>query len=318
MHVLLTGASGFVGSHLVAELVTAGHTVTGLTRSNAGARVIADAGGEPLRGVINDLEALVAAAVHADGVVHAAFDHDPTRQKAASEADACVIATLGHALAGSNRPLVITSGTGLVRSRTGAPANEFDEHLSSVDFPRAATEEAADRLIEGGGRVTLVRLSQVHDTRRQGRISWQIDLARKTGRVAYIGDGYNRVPAVHVSDAVRLFRLSLERGETGARLHAVAEEGVAMRGIAEAIGERLALPVVSLSPEEVDGYFGWLAPLASADLPASGAWTRATFGWQPIGPSLLSDLRSLVDSADAGCDRHEVIAGAGSLRQQLE
>ena len=293
MRILLTGASGFIGSHLVRELVGAGHEVVGFTRSETGALRISERGGEPLLGDVNDLERLAAAVAKVDGVIHAAFDHDPANQKQGSEADARVIAALGRALAGSDRPLIVTSGTGLVRSRSGDPATEVDDHLASSDVPRAATEEAADALIAAGGRVTVLRLPQVHDTRRQGRISWHVDLAREKGRVAYVGEGRNRVPAVHVSDAARLYCLALERGEAGARLHAVAEEGVALRDVAEAIGTRLGLPVISLAPDEADGYFGWMAPLAAADLPASGAWTRARLGWAPTGPDLLTDLRNL-------------------------
>ncbi len=297
MRVLLTGASGFVGARVVAELARAGHAVVGLTRSEAGARTVAAAGGEPLLGDVEDLDRLAAAAARADGVIHAAFDHDPAKQRRTAEIDARVVATLGRALADGNRPLVVTSGTGLVRSRAGGSAVETADHLAPADHPPAATEDAADALIEAGGRVTVLRLPQVHDARRQGRISWHVDLARERGRVAYVGDGLNRLPAVHVSDAARLYRSALERGEAGARLHAVAEEGVALRDVAEAIGRRLGLPVVSLPPEQVDGYFGWLAPLAAADLPASGAWTRAAFGWEPTGPDLLADLRDRPPSA---------------------
>lgn len=294
MRVLLTGATGFIGSHLVPELVGAGHRVVGLTRLEADARALAVAGAEPLVGDVGDLRLLAEAAAGSDGVIHTAFDHDPTDQERSSEADRRVIAALGRALAGSGRTLVITSGTGLVRSRTGGPATEADEHLSSADHPRAATEMAADAVIAAGGRVAVVRLPQVHDARRQGRISWHVDLARRTGQVAIVGDGRNRVPAVHVSDAVRLYRLALERGEAGARFHAVAEEGVTLREIADAIGDRLALSVVSLTPEAAAEHFGWLAPLAAADLPASGAWTQERLGWAPTGPDLLTDLRGMV------------------------
>ena len=293
MRIFLTGATGFIGSHLVPELVGAGHRVVGLTRSEAGARALAVAGAEPLVGDVGDLRLLAEAAAGSDGVIHTAFDHDPTDQKRSSEADRRAIVTLGHALAGSERTLVITSGTGLVRSRAGGPATEADEHLSSADHPRAAAEKAADALIAAGGRVKVVRLPQVHDARRQGRISWHVDLARRTGQVGIIGDGRNHVPAVHVSDAVRLYRLALERGEAGARFHAVAEEGVTLREVAEAIGDRLGLPVVPLAPEAAAGHFGWLAPLAAADLPASGTWTQERLGWTPTGPDLLTDLRSL-------------------------
>ena len=215
---------------------------------------------------------------------HAAFDHGASEPQAASEHDRKVVAALGEALAGSDRPLVVTSGTGLVRSRSGGPAVETDDHVASSAFPRAASEEAADALIDAGGRVMVMRLPQVHDTRRQGRISWHIAIARRKGRVAYVGEGRNRLAAVHVSDAVRLYRLALEQGQAGARYHAVGEEGVALRDIAEVIGAGLRLPVAAIAPEEAPDYFGWMAQLATLDLAASGALTRRWLGWNPGGP----------------------------------
>jgi nucleoside-diphosphate-sugar epimerase len=293
MRVFMTGATGFVGSYLVPELVKAGHHVVGLSRSAAGAEGLARAGAEVLRGDVNDLDRLRIAAEAADGVIHAAFNHDFSNLKQSSEDDRKVIATLGEVLAGSDRPLVITSGTGLVRSKTRSPVVESDDHVTSAEFPRAASEEAADALIAKGGRVMVMRLPQVHDTRKQGRITWHIETARQQGRVAYVGEGRNSVAAVHVSDAVRLYRLALETGETGARYHAVGEEGVALRDIAEAIGAGLNMPVGSITPEEAPGYFGWMAHLVMIDLAASSALTRRQLGWNPIGPDLLTDLRNM-------------------------
>ena len=295
MQVFLTGATGFVGSQLVPELIGAGHRVAGLCRSEAGAAALARAGAAVVRGDVNDRAGLRAAAAAADGIIHAAFDHDPANQGRSSGDDRRAIATLGAALVGSDRPFVVTSGTGLVRSKTGGPALETDEYVTAAAFPRAACEEAADTLIAAGGRVMVMRLPQVHDRHRQGRISWHVDVARRQGRVAYVGEGQNRLPAVHVSDAVRAYRLALETGEAGARYHAVAEEGVALRQIAEAIGGRLGMPVVSITPEEAPAYFGPLASLATLDLPASGALTRQRLGWTPTGPDLLSSLRSMND-----------------------
>jgi nucleoside-diphosphate-sugar epimerase len=293
MRVFLTGATGFIGSYLVPELVAAGHRVIGLSRSDAGAEALARAGAEVFRSAVNDLDRLRIAAETADGVVHAAFNHDFSNLTQHSEQDRRVIETLGEALAGSDRPLIVTSGTGLARSKTGGPAAETDDHPASAEVPRAATEEAADALIAKGGRVMVMRLSQVHDTRRQGRITQHILLARRKGRVAYIGEGRNRLAAVHVSDAVRLYRLALEKGQAGARYHAVGEEGVAMRDVAEAIGAGLKTLVESITPEAAPGYFGPLANLAALDLAASGALTRQELDWNPTGPDLLTDLRNM-------------------------
>jgi len=293
MRVLLTGATGFIGSFLVPELIEAGHHVVGLSRSDAGAEALTRAGAEVFRGDVNDLDRLRTVAEAADGVIHAAFNHDFSNLKQHSEHDRNVIETLGEALAGSDRPLVISSGTGLVRSRTGSPAVETDDHVTSAEFARAASEEAADALVAKGGRVMVMRLSQVHDTRHQGRIAQHILLARQKGRVAYVGKGNNRLPAVHVSDAVRLYRLALEKGQAGARYNAVGEEGSALRDIAEVIGAGLRLPVASITPEAAPDYFGWLAQLAQIDLAASSALTRQQLGWRPSGPDLLTDLRSM-------------------------
>jgi nucleoside-diphosphate-sugar epimerase len=291
MQVFVTGATGFVGSFVVPELISAGHDVAGLTRSDAGAEALARVGAKVVRGDVNDLEALRDAAGAADGVIHTAFDHDPAGQQEHSENDRKVIETLGAALAGSRRPLVITSGTGLVQAKAGQPVRETDEHAPSAAVPRAASEEAADAVAARGGNVMVMRLPQVHDTRRQGRIRWHILVAREQGRVAYVGEGRNRVPAVHVTDAARLYRLALEGGQAGARYHAVAEEGVPLREIAEAIGAGLGLPVESITPEQAPEYFGWLAQLAGLDLPASGALTQQQLDWIPTGPGLLTDLR---------------------------
>jgi nucleoside-diphosphate-sugar epimerase len=294
MRVFVTGANGFIGSYLVPELIDAGHHVLGLSRSDAGADKLTRAGAEVIRGDVNDLDCLRSAVEAADGVIHTAFNHDFSNLKQHSEQDRKVIETLGEALLGSERPLVIASGTGLVdRTKTRGPAIETDDPVSSAAFARAATEEATSALVAKGGRVILMRLSQVHDTRHQGRIGQHIQLARQKGWVAYVGKGENRLSAVHVSDATRLFRLALEKGLAGARYHAVAEEGVAMRDIAETIGAGLKLPVKSIAPEEASEYFGWIAALAAIDLAASSTLTRQQLGWNPTGPDLLSDLRNM-------------------------
>lgn len=297
MRVFLTGATGFIGSYLVPELVNAGHHVVGLSRSDAGAEALTRAGAEVFRGDVNDLDRLRIAAEAADGVIHAAFNHDFSNLRQHSEEDRRAIETLGEALAGSNRPLIVTSGTGLARSKTGGPVIETDDHLTLVESPRAATEEAADTLIAKGGQVIVTRLPQVHDPRHQGRIALHIQLARQKGWVAYVGEGKVRLPAAHVTDVARLYRLALEKGQSGARYNAVAEEGVALRDIAELIGAGLGVPVKSITPEEAPDYFGLLAKLAMTDLAASSALTRQQLGWIPTGPDLLTDLRSMDYSA---------------------
>jgi nucleoside-diphosphate-sugar epimerase len=293
MRVFVTGATGFIGSFLVPQLIQAGHHVVGLCRSDAGADALVLAGAEVSRGDVNDLDHLRTAAQSADGIIHAAFSHDLTKMKESSENDRKVIETLGEVVKGSDRPLLITSGTGLVHSKSGGIALETDPHFTSAQFARAATEEAADALINSGGYVIVVRFPQVHNTQKQGRITLHVELARKKGWIAYIGDGANRVPAVHVSDAVQLFRLALEKGEAGARYHAVAEEGIPMREVAEAIGIGLGLPVRSLMPDEATEYFGPLAQLAAADSAASGEFTQKKLAWTPAGPGLLADLSNL-------------------------
>jgi nucleoside-diphosphate-sugar epimerase len=293
MRVFVTGASGFIGSFLVPALIEAGHHVVALSRSDATAAALTRAGAEVFRGELNELDRLRTAAESAEGVIHAAFQFDFSNLKQNSENDRKVIGALGEVLAGSDRALVITSGTDLSRSRTGGPVVETDDHITSAEFPRAASEEAADALISKGARVMVMRLPQVHDTRKQGRVSNCIQTARQQGRVAYVGEGKNRWPAVHVSDAVRLYRLALEKGRAGARYNAVGEEGVAFRDIAEAIGAGLKMPVESITPEEAPEYFGGLAHLATSDVPASSVLTCQQLGWIPTGPDLLTDLRNM-------------------------
>ncbi|MFZ1886788.1 MAG: SDR family oxidoreductase [Candidatus Binataceae bacterium] len=297
MRVFVTGATGFIGSALVPELINAGHRVLGLARSEAGAKSLAAAGAEVHRGSLEDLASLKNGAAKSDAVIHLAFNHDFSNLKQNSDDDRKVIETLGEVVAGTDRPLVITSGTGLVRSNTGGAALETDDHVSSAEFPRAASEEAADALIANGGRVMVMRLPQVHDTTKQGRVTYHIQKARQQGRVAYVGEGKNRLPAVHLSDAVRLYRLALEKGQAGARYHAVGEEGVALRDIAEVIGAGLKMPVESITPEEAPKYFGSMAHLATIELAASSALTRQQLGWNPTGPDLLTDLRHMDYSA---------------------
>lgn len=289
MRVFVTGATGFIGSTIVPELMGAGHRVLGLTRSDAGAEALVAAGAEAHRGDLEDLESLRRGAAQVDGVIHCAFDHDFSNFVANCEKDRRVIEALGAALGGSGRPLVITSGTGMGNPDSGQPATEDVFNLDHPN-PRKASELAGAAVAANGGNVSVVRLPQVHDTTRHGLISYAIAVAREKGISGYVGDGLNRYPAAHVRDVARLYRLALEKQEPGARYHAVAEEGVAFRDFAEVIGRGLKLPTVSLSPEEAAVHFGWLGMFAALDLAASSEQTRRQLGWQPTGPGLLADL----------------------------
>jgi nucleoside-diphosphate-sugar epimerase len=292
MRVFVTGATGFVGSATVSELIGAGHEVIGLSRSDAGADALVRAGATVARGDVNDLQRLRAVAADAEAIVHTAFNHDPSADvRRESENDRNVIAALGAALSDPHAPLVVTSATGLVQSTNGDPVTETDPPAPSSVFPRAAAEEAAEALLDQGRSVMVIRLPQVHDTHRQGRIRRHIQLARQHGSVAYLGDGANRLPAAHVTDVARLYRLVLENGRPGARYHAVAEQGVPLRAIAEVLARRMGLPLRSLTAEQAPAYFGPLLQLARLDLPASGTSTRERLDWQPTGPDLLTDLR---------------------------
>ncbi|HEY0779825.1 MAG TPA: SDR family oxidoreductase, partial [Gemmatirosa sp.] len=284
MRVFLTGATGFIGSRIVPELLDAGHQVLGLTRSDAGARWLAQAGADAHRGTLEEPATLASGAAQADAVIHAAFDHDFAHFVENCEKDRRVIEAMAGALAGSDRPLIITSGTGMGSREPGAIAVEdvFDRDNPN---PRRLSELTGADAAMRGVSVAVVRLPQVHDTVKQGLISPAIEIARAHGVSAYVGDGANRWPAAHVTDVARLYRLALEHHAPGARWHAVAEEGVPVREIAEVVGAGLGVPVRSLSAsDEVAAHFGWLAPFAGMDLPASSAWTRQRLGWTPAGP----------------------------------
>jgi nucleoside-diphosphate-sugar epimerase len=288
MRVFVTGATGFIGSALLPGLINAGHKVLGLTRSEAGAKSLTAAGAEVHRGSLEDLDSLKSGAAKSDAVIHLAFNHDFSKYKENSENDRRAIEALGSALAGSDRLLIVTSGTLLVAP--GRLATEEDEPFaSSATIPRIATDEAAAAVAGRGVRVSMVRLPQVHDQNKQGLITFLIDLAREKRVSAFVGDGKNRWSAAHLSDTAHLYRLALEKGSAG-RYHAVAEEGVPVREIAEVIGRRLKLPVVAKTPAEAAEHFGWLGGFAGLDGPASSALTRERLGWRPVGPSLIADL----------------------------
>ena len=289
MRVFLTGATGFIGSAIVPELVSAGHQVLGLTRSDAGAQSLIAAGAGVHRGSLEDPESLRSGAAQSDGVIQCAFDHsafgasDFSKFTEVCEQDRRAIESLGDALRGSDRPLVITSGTGMGNAVPGQPATE-DHFDPNHPNPRRLSEIAGAAVLERGVNVSVVRLPQVHNTVKQGLITYAVQVAREKGASAYIGEGLNRWPAAHVLDVARLYRLALEKHEAGSRYNAVAEEGVPMRKIAEIIGKGLKVPVVSISQEEAQAHFGWLAMFAGFDMPASSVQTRSGSVGTQLGP----------------------------------
>jgi nucleoside-diphosphate-sugar epimerase len=287
MRVFVTGATGFVGSAVVSELIKAGHQVVGLVRSDAGAASLTAAGAEAHHGSLEDLDSLRSGAAESDGVIHTAFTHDFLNYAAATEADARAIETLGEALAGSGRPFVVTSGT-LLLQRQGPLATEKDE--SDPNFPRKS-ETAGLALASEGLRVSVLRLPpSVHGDGDHGFVPHIIAIAREKGVSAYVGDGLNHWPAVHRLDAAHLYRLALEKGSAGARYHGVADQGVPFREIAEVIGRRLNVPIVSKSTEESSDHFGWISHFVRIDCPASSDETQKQLGWQPTHASLISDI----------------------------
>jgi len=289
MRVFLTGGTGFIGTAVVPELLQAGHQVLGLARSEATAKALSAAGVKAHRGSLDDVDSLRSGAAASDAVLHIGFNHDFANFKAMCETDRRAIEALGAELAGSDRPLVVTSGAALVTP--GRVATEDDvSTLTSADFPRAASEEAAVALAGRGVRISVVRLAVVHGDGDPHFIPSLIKLAREKGVSAYVGDGLNRWPAVHRLDAAHLYKLVLEKGSKGAHYHAVAEEGVALKGIAEVIGRRLKVPTVSKSKEEAAAHFGGFAMFAGMDGRASSKLTRERLGWRPVQVSLLADL----------------------------
>lgn len=286
MRVFLTGGSGFIGSALILELTGAGHTVVGLARSDAAAYKLVAAGVEVHRGSLADPATLHAAAAASDGVIHCAFSHDDFADRAGNcQKDRTAIEAIGTALAGSDRPFVITSGTG--RFSPGVPVTENDMPSAETSGERALSEQLAFSFADRGVRVSSVRLPpSVHDEGDHGFVPMLIDIARKTGRSGYIGDGANRWPAVHRLDAVRVFRIALESAPARTALHAVGDEGIPTRDIAAVIGAKLGLPVESVLKE----HFSWLGGFFALDTPASSKLTQQRFGWKPERTGLLADL----------------------------
>ena len=306
MRIFVTGATGFIGSAIVPELINGGHQVLGLTRSEVGARSLLAAGAQVHRGDLTDLESLSKGAAMCEGVIHTAFIHDFSKFQEVCEVDRRAIEALGAALAGSDRPLLITSGTGMANSTPGRAATEDDAPEISHPIPRVASEQAAASLAAKGVRIGVMRLPQVHNTVKQGLVTYAIELARQKGVSAYVGEGHNRWPAVHVLDAARLYRLALEKLQTGARYHAVAEEGVPMRDIAEVIGRGLKVPAVSITAEQAGAHFGWLQHFVAYDLPSSSALTRERLGWRPTQIGLLDDLKHARDFEPENATTEEI------------
>jgi nucleoside-diphosphate-sugar epimerase len=289
MRVFVTGATGFVGTAVARELIDAGHQVLGLARSDAAAKSLVKSGADVHRGSLEDFESLRSGAAAVDGVIHTAFIHDFSNYGPAAEADRRAIETLGSALAGSDRRLIVTSGT-LLAQRQGPFATEEDAH--DPNFSRRS-EEAALALTAHGVRTSVLRLPpSVHGIGDHGFVPHLISVAREKGVSAFIGDGLNRWPAVHQLDAAHLYRLMLERGSAGATYHGVADEGVPTREIAEAIGRGLNVPVVSKSHEAAADHFGWIARFFGIDGPASSAQTQQRLGWHPVQPGIIADLNA--------------------------
>ncbi|MER5689555.1 SDR family oxidoreductase [Streptomyces sp. NPDC002205] len=300
MRVFITGASGWIGSAVVPELIGAGHQVVGLARSDASAAALAEGGAEVRRGTLDDLDTLRSAAADADGVIHLAFMHDIAFSggfEDAADADRRAIDTFGEVLAGSDRPFLIASGTlGLAPGRVateqdGQEASPVGAHLAGGPAKRLANAHATVALADRGIRSSVVRLPPtVHGDGDHGFLATVVAIAREKGVSGYIRDGANRWPAAHRSDAAHLFRLALESAPAGSTLHAVADEGVPIRTVAEVIGRHLGLPVASVSPDDAPGHFSWLAGFLGMDSPASSAHTRELLGWQPTQSGLIDDL----------------------------
>ncbi len=292
MRIFVTGATGFIGTELVKELIEAGHQVRGLARSDAGAEQVQAAGAEVHRGDLEDLDSLRSGAAGMDAVVNLAFNHDFSNFAKNGEDERKAIEAFGSVLE-PGKLLIVTSGTGLASGGPGHLRAESDPPESSTAIPRQP-EDVAKAVAERGVHVGIVRLPQVHDTRKQGLVPLLTQTAREKGVSAYVGDGANRWAAAPLKDVAHLYRLAIEQTGPGVTVyHAVQEEGVALREIAETLGKGLNVPVVSIDPEKAAEHFGWFAHFAGLDMPASSAWTRKALGWEPTGPGLIEDLTNM-------------------------
>jgi nucleoside-diphosphate-sugar epimerase len=293
MRIFVTGATGFIGTELVKDLIAAGHQVRGLTRSDEGVEQLKKVGAEVHRGNLTDLDSLRIGATGVDAVVNLAFSHDFENFAKNAEDEIQAIQALGSAMEPGTL-LVVTSGTGLASGGPGHVRTESDPPVDVPAIPRRPEKAAREVAAERGLRLAVVRLPQVHDTRKQGLVPFVTQAAREKGVSAYIGDGANRWAAAPLNDVAHLYRLVVEKTGGGATVyHAVQEEGVPMREIAETIGAGLKVPVVSIAPEKAGEHFGWLAHFAATDMPASSEWTRKALGWNPTGPGLIEDLKNM-------------------------
>lgn len=293
MRVFVTGSTGFIGTELVKELIAAGHKVRGLTRSDAGVEQLKAVGAEVHRGDLTNVDSLREGAAGMDAVVNLAFSHDWSKFAQNAQDEIQAIRTLGSAMK-PGKLLVVTSGIGITSGAPGQVRKETDPPVDSPAVPRRP-EQAAQAVAQNGIRVAIMRLPQVHDTRRQGLVSMLIQIAREKGVSAYVGDGAARWAAGPLKDVAHLYRLAVEKttGEGLTTYHAVQEEGVSLRDIAEAIGAGLKLPVTSIAPEKAAEHFGMFGHFATLDMPATSEWTRNTLGWQPTGPGLIDDLKNM-------------------------
>ncbi|MDE1153496.1 MAG: SDR family oxidoreductase [Micavibrio sp.] len=293
MRVFVTGATGFIGTPVVKELIAAGHKVLGLARSDDGAKALAAAGADVQRGSLEDTESLRAGAAASDGVIHLGFIHDFSKFAENCAIDKRAIEAMGAVLAGSDRPFIATGGLAGIGAGGGLPTEEAAIR-PDFPFPRVSEQTA---LSLKGVRAGVVRLSQIHDTRKQGLVSYLLAAARQKGVIAYVGDGQNRWAAAHVLDIARLYRLALEKNEAGARYHGIAEEGLTLKEITAALARGLQMPLKALPPEEVPGHFGPMSHFAAANMTGSSAITRKKLGWNPAGPGLITDLDNMDYSA---------------------